>query len=120
MGTRSITHIKDGENTLVTIYRQCDGYPAGMGRDLQDIAGDIKIVNGLDLNPEGVANGMGCLAAQIIAKLKNQPGNVYIYPPNSKDCWEEFTYTLTEKDGRVYVDCPGEYSGFLADWTIEA
>ena len=37
MGTRTLVHIKSGDfasQTLVTIYRQFDGYPAGMGNDL--------------------------------------------------------------------------------------
>lgn len=31
MGTRSIIHVKDGRKTIVTLYRQYDGYPSGMG-----------------------------------------------------------------------------------------
>jgi hypothetical protein len=37
---------------------------------------------------------MGCLSAQLIAHLKDGVGNLYVYPPNSKDCWEEFTYYI--------------------------
>ena len=36
MGTRSITHIRDNDTTLVTLYRQYDGYPSGMGVDLAE------------------------------------------------------------------------------------
>ena len=43
---------------------------------------------------------MGCLSAQLIAHLKDGVGNIYVYPPDSKDCWEEFTYYIyNEKVG---------------------
>mgnify|MGYP003109185516 FL=1 len=37
---------------------------------------------------------MSCLAAQLVAELKDGPGNIYLYPPNSKDCGEEFVYEI--------------------------
>lgn len=96
MGTRSLTHIKDENNkTLVTIYRQYDGYPEGMGLDLANFLVDITVVNGFGgKKTENLANGMGCLTAQLIGELKDGVGNVYIYPVNSKDCWEEYTYNV--------------------------
>lgn len=101
MGTRSLTHIKDDvwedetPKTVVTIYRQMDGYPSGLGQELAEFLDGFTVVNGFGLNPpEKIANGMGCLAAQVVAHLKDGVGSVYLYPPDSEDCGEEYVYTI--------------------------
>lgn len=84
MGTRSLTIVYDvWENEkprfLVSMYRQFDGYVSGHGMELYEFLKDMYIVNGLGSNqPERVANGAGCLAAQIVAHFKNGPGGIYI------------------------------------------
>jgi hypothetical protein len=109
MGTRSLTHVFDDRNTsgderpLVTIYRQMDGYPSGHGEDLAAILRGRRIINGygMDDTDENASNGMGCLAATIVAKLKADAGlgGIYIYPAGSRDCGEEYTYTVRGKPG---------------------
>lgn len=108
MGTRSLTHIKgdrwgDAEpETLVTIYRQFDGYPEGIGDEIAAFLRGRNVVNGLgsDAGPK-ISNGMGCLAASLVGHLKgDEPGNVYIYPPDASDCGEEFVYTISN-DARM-------------------
>lgn len=101
MGTRSLTHIKgDDGKTLVTIYRQFDGYPSGMGQELSDLCGKVTLVNGyMDEDWPTTANGMGCLAASLIAELKSEGGkpkigNVSIHIADDTDCWEEYVYTI--------------------------
>ena len=37
---------------------------------------------------------MGCLAAQIIAHFKNGIGGFYLYPAKTRDCGEEYIYTV--------------------------
>lgn len=114
MGTRSLVHVKEaGKNskTLITIYRQYDGYPTGMGDDIVQIlnGGDCKLVNGYgaDESP-AVFNGMGCLAAYLVGALKDgRIGNVYIYPADSVDVNEEYVYTLYVKDGKVFMSIVG-------------
>lgn len=105
MGTRSLTHIREGNKlgkVLLTIYRQYDGYPDGHGLDLAEFLKDMNVVNGLTMDEKKkVANGMGCLAAQLVAHLKQGPGNIYIYPPKSTDCGEEYVYTIYY-DGDLY------------------
>lgn len=94
MGTRALVHIKESDKdseTLVTIYRQFDGYPDGLGAELLELTNGMEISNGI--TPD-CFNGMGCLAAYLIAKLKKEVGNVYIYPPDAKNVNEEFTYTI--------------------------
>lgn len=96
MGTRSLTHIanEDGK-VLTTIYQQYDGYPEGVGQKLHDILNGSIIVNGFGGNcDDKTHNGMGCLAATLIAKRKEKIGNVYIYPAGINDCGEDFTYTI--------------------------
>lgn len=97
MGTRSLTVIKDHEGTeIMVMYRQMDGYIDGHGHELADFCKDIEIVNGYGFGPEAKtqANGMGCLAAQIVAHFKEGVGSIYIYPAGSRDCGEEYTYTV--------------------------
>lgn len=101
MGTRSLTVVKDEGLEIITLYRQYDGYPSGHGEELVEFLKPFSIVNGLSGKREKVANGMGCLAAQIVAHLKTEPGGIYIYPPGSRDCGEEWIYTVYEKDGKL-------------------
>ena len=97
MSTRSLTFIKDDTNrVLMNMYRQCDGYPAGIGTELYEFLKDIKMVNGLSSGqPTRVANGAGCLAAQIVAHFKDGPGGVYLHHPSSKDCGQDYEYHIT-------------------------
>ena len=124
MGTRSLTHIEDHGVVVATIYQQFDGYPSGVGAELKRIAGAVEIINGISeyetVGPH--ANGMGCLAAQIVGALKKDIGGVYLYAPGSSNCGEEFTYTLYEAAGRVHCRAAGhgfEYDGSLAEMPTE-
>lgn len=109
MGTRSLTHVydDDGKTILLTMYRQMDGYPSGLGQELVDFLFGKRSKNGTYKNPMVVvngfgsgtpkkaANGMGCLAALLVSRLKgDQIGSVYIYPPGSTDCGEEYVYSI--------------------------
>ncbi len=78
MGTRCRTIIHDDGVPLISMYRQFDGYLRGHGLELATFLLDMKIVNGLGLERKRVANGAGCLAAQIIAQFKTAPGDFYI------------------------------------------
>ncbi len=105
MGTHSITYIHEkGEKSpvITAIYRHYDGYFSGMGADLKKFLEGFNIVNGLGMqNPEKTANGMNCLAAQIIAHFKTEPGGIYIYRPNAEK--EEFCYHVFMENGKVRV-----------------
>ena len=81
MGTRSLTFTYDEhENTLMCMYRQFDGYPEGHGAELADIINDTE------------NNGMECLSASIIAKLKKGVGGIYLFPTDTDDAWQEYEY----------------------------
>ena len=97
MSTRSLTFVKDDTNRVVlNMYRQGDGYPSGIGAELYEFLKDIKMVNGLrvDDGPK-IANGAGCLAAQIVAHFKDGPGGVYLHHPSSTDCGQDYEYHIT-------------------------
>jgi hypothetical protein len=87
MGTRSITVVTDlaSHTEICVMYRQYDGYLSGHGKELALFLDGYKIVNGLSVNPIGkVANGVDCLAAQMIAHFKEKPGNIYLRPAGTR------------------------------------
>lgn len=132
MGTRSLIHIKDEGKTIVTLYRQMDGYPSGIGNDIKVILnnGNVEIRNGYNPTKDKAPlqfNGVGCLAAYLVGNLKdNEIGNVYVFPPNSKKVGEEYTYTVSlNKQNKVtlkVVDAWNKkimFNGLLSDFDGE-
>lgn len=97
MGTRSLTIVKENEKEICVLYRQMDGYVSGHGEELVEFLQPFKIVNGYSLEDKigKVANGAGCLAAQLIAHFKTSIGQFYLYPAGTRDCGEEYIYTIT-------------------------
>ena len=105
MGTRSLTRVietyterkteKLVKQKIITMYRQYDGYPSGMGMDLANFLTSGKVVNGISPSEnERVFNGAGCLAAQLVAEMKDGAGNIYLYPNNATDCGQEYEYEI--------------------------
>ena len=91
MGTRSLTFVYEGKQPIINMYRQFDGYPSGHGQELAEFLNSFdEVVNGIPVGDNRkLANGMGCLAAQMIANFKNSVGGFYIYSVNSTDCGQE-------------------------------
>ena len=82
----------------VQIYSHYDGYPEGLGVKLASFLDGYDITNGLSTGYQGpVANGMGCLAAQTVSYLKDEPGNIYLHKPSEKD-WEDYEYFVWVKE----------------------
>lgn len=99
MGTRSMTIVMDDDKELCRIYRQYDGYPSGHGLDLAELC-KVKIVNGFSPDAKAQANGMGCLAAQIVKGLKDGVGGIYLEPTGGEvNDWCEYVYIVTGKVG---------------------
>jgi hypothetical protein len=104
MGTRCLTFVYDGvyvegEKPILNMYRQMDGYPTCHGAELAEFLNSFKaITNGISSADRGrkTANGMGCLAAQLIGEFKQEVGGIYIYPIDSNDCWQEYEYHIWE------------------------
>ena len=104
MGTRSLTFVYDGRTPVVCMYRQFDGYPSCHGQELADFLFDGKLVNGIPFGAkEKLFNGMGCLAAQMVAAFKEDAGGIYLYPTDrERDAWQEYEYHVFEDKVIVY------------------
>jgi len=110
MGTRSLTKVietykdkkgKTKKDKIMCMYRQYDGYLKGHGEELADFLSDFTITNGIRMDEKRrTANGMGCLSAQLVSHFKDGVGNIYLYSPDTKDVWEDYTYLIegNEKD----------------------
>ena len=111
MGTRSLTFVYDSykdeagntvHEPIINMYRQYDGYPTGHGAELAEFLAQFTMVNGLGINEtRKVANGMGCLAAQLIANFKDGAGQFYLYPVTAKDCGQDYEYHIYQ-DGASF------------------
>ena len=121
MGTRSLTYVYVEDTPIMCMYRQFDGYPSGHGVELAEFLTQIEMGNGMADKPElfSFANGMGCLAAQMIVNFKKSPGGFYIYPVElDQACWQEYEYHVYEK--QVVVKNPtevifkGSYDEFMS------
>jgi len=100
MSTRALVRFvnKEGKN-VATIYKHFDGYPEGFGLDLANFLSDMVIVEGIDLVHKGhVANGMECLAAQVVAFFKQGVGDVYLYPSDTLESDTDVNYVYIIKD----------------------
>ena len=104
MGTRSITRVhsdtKDSP-VILSIYRQMDGYWEGMGQDLQAFVDGKVVLNGFGSNtPKNAANGMECLALQLVVHLKTPSmlGGIYLAGEyDTEDCMYD-----------IYLDAEGK------------
>ena len=106
MGTRALVHVLERDVVLVTMYKHWDGYPKGFGFQLAEFLADFTIVNGLGTGqPKKVANGMDCLAAQIVAHFKKGPGDMYIRRSGEINFGEEFVYEVSCEYGEPYIRC---------------
>tara|TARA_R100000781_G_scaffold11034_4_gene10206 strand:- start:475 stop:909 length:435 start_codon:yes stop_codon:yes gene_type:complete len=126
MGTRSLTRViprqkglsydeghKHVSKSVINMYRQYDGYPQGHGLELAEFLSEFTVVNGLgaDSYKSKIANGSGCLAAQLVQHFKDGPGNVYLYALDDEDCLEEYIYTLFPKEGEpTYISIYDVYA----------
>ncbi len=133
MGTRALIkiNIKKGEMIapLVCIYKQHDGYLSGLGATLFEFLNRKKIINGISGSPDPVntSNGAYDFAGQLVYELKQrQPlAGVYLYPTNTNDVGQDFTYTVTFAKSTsfdnidvldsVSIDCYGDVVVFAGE-----
>jgi len=99
MGTRSLTKFIEEGKEICVLYRQFDGYPEGHGKELAEFLQNMPIVNGYNSDTQRAANGMGCLAAQVVSNFKKCVGGFYLYPPKTHDIGEEFIYIVSGNPG---------------------
>ena len=123
MGTRCLTYVYEGKTPLMCLYRQFDGYPFGHGAELAEFLSGGKIVNGLRLGKEGkFFNGMGDLAAQLVANFKKESGGFYLYPVTAKDCGQDYEYHILNIDGEFKIEvyyCGCNFFGISGDYESE-
>lgn len=122
--TRARVTFKDYDTNICTVYIHSDGYISGLGHQLSEQLGDYTIVNGLSIDePEKIANGMGCLAAQWVAMNKTKPGYLYLdNPVEDKDtrAMIDYHYFLSNQEGKVwaqvfrFTDEQPIYNGWLS------
>ncbi len=103
MGTRALTFVYDGDKPILNLYRQYDGYPTGHGRELAEFLNGFKVVNGIGAETTRIANGMGCLAAQIVAHFKDSVGGFYIHSVDATECGQDYEYHVYQKDRELRV-----------------
>lgn len=137
MGTRSLTYVYDSDSgssstlaPLICMYQQYDGYPEGVGKELAEFLNSFDaITNGISFGEKRkTANGMGCLAAQLVAKTKTAVGGVYLYPCKvNQDCGQEFEYHIlfdrvVVRDGYEKILFDGnwkQFADFCGGKTVE-
>ena len=133
MGTRSLTYVfsTDGSGDskpLVCMYRQYDGYMAGHGLELAEFLAPFTVVNGLGGDTtKKVANGMPCLAAQMVSHFKgDKPGDFYLESTElGQNLGQEYEYHVYKDVVTVYTDrgdlvFSGNWAEFLKECQEEA
>jgi hypothetical protein len=113
MGTRSLTFVYDSafnegdeSEAIINLYRQYDGYPSGHGAELAEFLAGFEMVNGIPVGEPAekkYANGMPCLAAQMVAHFKDGAGQFYLYPTSAKECGQDYEYHVYSKDSKFHV-----------------
>jgi hypothetical protein len=108
MGTRSLTFVYDEQDVIINMYRQYDGYPTGHGAELAEFLAQFRMTNGIpvgrDKTGDRVANGMGCLAGQLVAHFKgSDAGQFYLYPASATDCGQDYEYHVYKDVGGLRV-----------------
>ena len=94
-----VTILDEDDRALVHIYKHWDG--DNFGEELQEFIKDIKVVSGLPAgSSKGLANGMGCFAAQLIKHFKKEPGDVYI---THSRIGYALRYTISLEDDKLVV-----------------
>lgn len=112
MGTRSLTFVYNEHNEpILNLYRQYDGYIAGHGAELAEFLAGKKLVNGFGKESRALANGMGCLAASLVANFKETVGGFYIHSVTSTDCGQDYEYHVYE-DKVIVKGYPESFTRF--------
>tara|TARA_Y100001937_G_scaffold3659_1_gene4906 strand:- start:9834 stop:10316 length:483 start_codon:yes stop_codon:yes gene_type:complete len=102
-----------------SIYIHFDGYPQGVGTELAEHLAGYRITAGISggVRTEKTANGMECLAAQVVGNLKEFVGNVYLTLNNDSfdDACVDYLYFISPAP-----ETPDEYGGSRVNIRVEA
>ena len=111
MGTRSNTVVYDeyydadlnAGVQILNLYRQHDGYVEGHGAELLAFLEPMTIVNGFTTGLTNIANGSGCLAAQLVSHFKDGVGGFYIMAPLGEEMENDYTYKIYTGPPLTYI-----------------
>lgn len=103
MGTRCITAVKDNGRDILAMYRQMDGYPSGHGAELARFLKGKRLINGIPCGKDVSMcfNGMGCLAASLVAHFKTGIGFIYLQEPGVRG--EYYVYTVYQSENSEHI-----------------
>ena len=103
------------DKTIVDIYHHWDGYPEGLGVTLASYLDDMRIRNGIGSkdDPDYIFAGIGCMAASIVAHLKDGPGNVYIEDRGSHAWIEYHYYVWGDYDKGIWISIFDDSDGCI-------
>ena len=95
---RSFSKLLEPSAIHTQLYKHWDGYPRRLGVTLANYLNNYEIRNGVPNDYQGpLANGIGCLAAQLVSYIKDGPGDVYLQLPSDRD-WEDYAYYIWIKE----------------------
>ena len=122
MSTNCLTYVCRGRKPIVCMYRHWDGYLSEHGKDLASFLSGMTVINGISGQKMGeAANGMDCLAAQLVANFKKDIGNVYLVECISKNVMNEYTYyiynsaskKIKDNSKRLMIKAVSKFHGLL-------
>ena len=120
MGTSARVIFKSEGQTVFNMRAHYDGYPDGVGMDLARIMAEGELVHGLGLDRTlgKYFNGASCMAASVIALMKKEPGNIYLYPTN-QDMDTNYTYVINvDEENEITIEMTGgkSFEGTLKEF----
>ena len=114
MGTSARVIFKSEGQTVFNMRAHSDGYPEGVGMDIARILAEGEQVHGLgpDRTLGKYFNGTSCMAASVVALMKKEPGNIYLYPVES-NIDGNYTYIINvDSTEKVTIEMGrGRFSG---------
>ena len=122
MGTRSLTIVQDEHGKdICVLYRQMDGYPSGHGEELKQFLSGKRLCNGITMGRDNARyfNGLGCLAASLVAHFKKGIGEFYLHAAGTRDCWEDYRYFVSPGEDGINLRCETSTARVLYDGPVE-
>ena len=94
-----------------TLYVHFDGYPQGVGTELAEHFTGYRLTAGISGDAGKTANGMECLAAQLVGNLKDSVGNVYLTLDHESfdEAGVEYLYFISPNEDGKRIDIRVEH-----------
>lgn len=128
MGTPHLTIFVDGGVQVCVLYGQFDGHFRSHGRKLKEFLEPYYLVNGYTSEDmkNSAANGIGCLAAQVVAHFKRGIGDFLLQSPGAELDQEPYVYVVSTGSPidrwksainiAAYCDGTRDYSGPVSEF----